>query len=105
MVSSLAHASDSTGAWDGDGSIAAKAARIDAELVIFAELCQFSPCADVDGDNRVGVADLLQILAAMSASPPADDVGGIGLTADTNHDGSVNIEDLLLVLRQFGSTC
>ncbi len=103
LLSSLAHASDSTGAWDGDGSIAAKAARIDAELLIFADLCHIPPCADVDGDGRVDVSDLLSTLAAISTPPLSGDQ--TGSPADTSRDGVVNVEDLLLVLRQFGSTC
>ena len=102
LLSNLAHASDNTGAWDGDGSIAAKAARIDAELLIFADLCQMPPCADVDGDGRVDVSDLLSTLAAISTPLSGDQIGS---PTDTNRDGVANVEDLLLVLQQFGSTC
>jgi hypothetical protein len=51
---------------------------------------------DVDGDNCIDDADLLQVLFAF---------GGQGGAADVNGDGIVDDADLLLVLFNFGAGC
>jgi hypothetical protein len=53
------------------------------------------PCAgDVNGDGAVGVADLLDLLAAWGPNP--------GDPADLNGDGVVGVPDLLIVLDAWG---
>jgi hypothetical protein len=53
---------------------------------------------DLDGDNIVGVSDILQLLGSFgcdgSCGPP-----------DVNADGSVNVTDVLFLLGLFGSSC
>ena len=52
------------------------------------------PCPDTDGDDVVGIADLLDVLGSWGACP--------GCAADFNCDGVVGIEDLLAVLGVWG---
>jgi plastocyanin len=53
-----------------------------------------APCiGDLDGDDTVGVTDLLELLAAWGAG---------GGPADLNGDGAVDVADLLLLLGAWG---
>jgi hypothetical protein len=59
----------------------------------FLALYEAQRCPDVDGDDIVGVLDLLAVLAAWGRSDGAEDV---------NDDGVVDIIDLLAVLAAWG---
>ena len=52
---------------------------------------------DLNGDNSVTVADLLQILSEFGCTS--------GCTTDINNDGVTTVADLLVLLSVFGSTC
>ena len=59
------------------------------------------PCpGDVDGDNSVGLPDLLAVLSAFG-----DTTAGGASAGDLDGDGSVGLPDLLTVLGAFGSGC
>lgn len=49
---------------------------------------------DINGDNEVGISDLLILIAAWGPCPDCD--------ADLNGDDSVNIDDLLILLAAWG---
>ena len=53
---------------------------------------------DLDGDNIVGVSDVLQLLGSFGCED------GCG-PPDVNSDGSVNVTDVLFLLGLFGSSC
>ncbi len=57
------------------------------------EVCE----GDISGDGRVGVPDLLLLLANFGACPDCEDC-----IADLTDDCSVGVPDLLIVLRNFG---
>ena len=54
---------------------------------------QDSPCANLNADGEVDVADLLLLLAAF----------GVHTEGDTNADGATDVTDLLALLAVFGS--
>lgn len=54
---------------------------------------------DVDGDGRVGVSDVLEVLGAFGQR------GGESMPTDMNGDGTVDVADLLLVLGGYGHAC
>eukprot|EP01052_Picozoa_sp_SAG31_P034420 SAG31_NODE_4020_length_3660_cov_2.623701_2_plen_115_part_00 len=114
MLSALSHTSDWNGAEGGDGSVAAKRARIDEELQLFAELCRSEettedssgaagswPCTDFDRSGSVDVSDLLIVLSEFGTTHAELQP----LTADANDDGAVDVSDLLNALQQFGGPC
>ena len=51
--------------------------------------------ADIDGDGRVNVNDLIQLLTEW-------DLTGPGLAADVDQSGLVDVNDLILVISQWG---
>ena len=53
---------------------------------------------DLDGDNLVGVSDILQLLGSFGCSGPCG-------PPDVNADGAVNVTDVLFLLGLFGSSC
>ena len=53
-------------------------------------------CADLDGDGRIGVEDLLMLLADWGCPDGPPCVG------DVDGDGNVNTSDLLLLLATWG---
>jgi len=53
---------------------------------------------DLDGDNLVGVSDILQLLGSFGCSGPCG-------APDVNADGAVNVTDVLFLLGLFGSSC
>jgi len=59
-------------------------------------LCPF----DTDGDNIVGLSDLLTVLAGFGSSTPNGAAGG-----DFDNSGLVDLNDLLDLLGNFGTNC
>ncbi|MCH2141651.1 MAG: hypothetical protein MK077_01460 [Phycisphaerales bacterium] len=58
-------------------------------------ICNPSPCpADVDGDDVVGVDDLLEILGTWGQTG--------SLPGDVNGDGIINVDDVLIVIGAWG---
>ena len=53
---------------------------------------------DLDGDQIVGVSDVLMLLGSFGCD------GECG-APDVNADGSVNVTDILFLLGLFGSSC
>jgi hypothetical protein len=65
------------------------------QLVSWAVQIEEAQCpADINGDNTVGIADLLEIIDAWGACG--------GCSADVNDDSVVNVTDLLLLINAWG---
>jgi hypothetical protein len=65
------------------------------QLVSWAVQIEEAQCpADINGDNMVGIADLLAIIDAWGACG--------GCSADLNDDSVVNVSDLLLLINVWG---
>ncbi|MGB1573709.1 MAG: hypothetical protein ACPG85_05475, partial [Flavobacteriales bacterium] len=63
--------------------------------------CEYNSCqctGDLDGDNLVGVGDVLQLLSLFGCTVNCG-------VADINNNGLVGSSDVLLVLAQFGNIC
>ena len=72
-------------------------AAIDGVTLLNIDCCP-STNADLNGDGRVSVNDLLDLLATWGACPGLPDP----CPADLNSDGLVNIIDLLQLLTEWG---
>jgi hypothetical protein len=58
------------------------------------QLRYIDPCpADVDGDDEIGVDDLIAVILAWGSSDP---------DADVNDDGAVDVDDLVEVVLAWG---
>lgn len=95
----IAAAAGSLNAFRWGGGFAAGSSSGDAEWD-FARFCQAdAPCpqcqADIDGDDNVGIGDLLIVLAQWGPCPPE-------CFADIDGDGTVGILDLLNLLGAWG---
>ena len=55
-----------------------------------------APCADMTGDGRVTVADILYVVSKFGTSDPM---------ADLNGDGIVTVQDILIAVGEFGLLC
>ena len=82
----------SAGSIANNGQIVAKGHGADDHLVAFL-LTPIQPVGDLDADCRVGILDLLTLLAAW---------GQADSPADLNKDGIVNVFDLLILLQNWG---
>ena len=52
---------------------------------------------DIDGDEDVDLADLLQALQVLAGTPPAARICNDG---DADGDGQITMQDVLFILRQ-----
>jgi hypothetical protein len=57
---------------------------------------QFAQCADMDGDTRVLIGDILYVVRAYMTSNPQ---------ADVDDSGLVTVVDILRTLNQYGTSC
>lgn len=67
-----------------------------AEVVAHEDFCVECP-GDFDGDNLVGITDLMAILGEFGCQS--------NCSMDLNDDGSLNVSDLVLWLGLFGASC
>ena len=89
---SIADHFDSLRNWLSD-----RVANVTAQIEDF-EPCDVLPCPwDIDGDNDVGVKDLLFLLGAWGPCPKKGDC-----PADFDNTGDVNVPDLLALLGNWG---
>ena len=74
------------------------ACNFDAAALFDDGSCEPCVCpGDIDGDNAVGVADVLGVLAEFGCS--------FSCNVDLDDDGQVGVSDILQVLAHFGDVC
>jgi hypothetical protein len=82
-------------------------------LASIAQACTvvFQPCADVTADGQVGVDDLIAVATRWTLTAADPDPDNDPLTPDyhalydLNHDGVIDIVDIMLVSARWLETC